>query len=167
MTFFITYIFRSEHGILSTCYPASQLEDFGGQLCCEFNGWKEMKKISLREAAKHQAQSLWNLFTANACKCTTGCRTKQCRCLKKNLGCTSHCHAGKQCSNQQDTKLFCANESKVQQKNFDIEEKNEMASKKRVSWVSKNINSIELKSCILMASSYTGALTQIIESHAK
>ena len=76
MTFFIayTYIFRSEHGILSTCYPASQLEDFGGPLCCECNGWKEMKKISLREAAKHQAP--WNLFTANACKCTTGCRTQ-------------------------------------------------------------------------------------------
>ena len=30
--------------ITSTCYPASQLEDFGGPLCCEFNGWKEMKK---------------------------------------------------------------------------------------------------------------------------
>ena len=121
MTFLITYIFRSEHGILSTCYPASQLEDFGGPLCCERNGWKEMKKISLREAAKHQAP--WNLFTGNACKCTTGCRTKQCQCLKKILGCTSHCHAGKQCSNQQDTKLFCANESKVQQLNCDIKKK--------------------------------------------
>ena len=121
-----------------------------------------MKKISLREAAKHQAP--WNLFTANACKCTTGCRTKQCRCLKKNLGCTSHCHAGKQCSNQQDTKLFCANKS---QKNCDIKKNNEMVSKKRVLCVSKIINSIELKSCVLMASSYTGALAQIIGSHAK
>ena len=30
MTFFYYLYFRSEHGILSTCYPASQLEDFGG-----------------------------------------------------------------------------------------------------------------------------------------
>ena len=162
MTFFITCIFRSEHGILSTCYPASQLEDFGGPLCC---GWKEMKKVSLREAAKHQAP--WNLFTANACKCTTGCRTKQCRCLKKNLGCTSHCHAWKQCSNQQDTKLFVQMNQRCNKKNCDIKKNNEMASKKRVSCVSININSIELKSCVLMASSYTGALAQIIGSHAK
>ena len=27
--------------------------------------------------------------------CTTGCRTKQWRCLIKSLGCTSHCHGGK------------------------------------------------------------------------
>ena len=134
--FFVTYVFRSEHGILSTCYPASQLEDYSGPLCCEVIEWKEMKRISLREAAKHQAP--WNLFTANACKCTTGCRTKQCRCLKKSLGCTSHCHSGKQCSNQQDTKLSCANESKVQQKNCGIKKKHEMESKKRVTYVSKN-----------------------------
>ena len=49
---------------------------------------------------------------------------------KESWLCTSHCHAGKQCSNQQDTKLFCANESKVQQKNCDIKKNNEMASKK-------------------------------------
>ena len=43
MTFFITYVFRSKHGILSTCYPASQLVDYSGPLCCAANGWKEMR----------------------------------------------------------------------------------------------------------------------------
>ena len=71
--------------------------------------------------------------------------------MKKNLGCTSHCHGGNQYSNQQDTKLCCANKSKVQQKNCDIKKKKmKWQVKKKVTHVSKNINSIELKSWHLL-----------------
>ena len=37
ITVFITYIFRSEHVMLSTCFPASLLDDYSGPV----NGWKE------------------------------------------------------------------------------------------------------------------------------
>ena len=89
---------RSEHGVLSHCYPASELERYDGPLACCVEGWKEELKVSLRAAAKLQAP--WNKFTANSCRCTTGCSTKKCRCLRNGLCCSSHCHGGKCCTNQ-------------------------------------------------------------------
>ena len=89
---------RSEHGVLSHCYPASKLERYDGPLACCVEGWKEELKVSLRAAAKLQAP--WNKFTANSCRCTTGCSTKKCRCLRNGLCCSSHCHGRKCCTNQ-------------------------------------------------------------------
>lgn len=89
--------FRSQSGILNVCYPASELEEYTGTLSWTVQGWKQDDSISLREAARKQ--SPWNDLVANACKCTTGCVTRKCRCLKQSIACSSHCHGGKHCSN--------------------------------------------------------------------
>ena len=39
-------------------------------------------------AARKQAP--WNIFVSNACKCTTGCGTRKCRCIKQGISCSSH-----------------------------------------------------------------------------
>ena len=80
------------------CYPANELERYDGPLGCCVEGWEKEQRISLREAAKQQAP--WNKFTENSCKCTTGCSTKKCRCLRNGLCCSSHCHGGRSCSNK-------------------------------------------------------------------
>ena len=56
-------------------------------------GWKKDDSIFLREAARKQ--SPWSDLVANACKCITGCVTCKFRCI----GCSSHCHGAKPCSN--------------------------------------------------------------------
>ena len=88
---------RSQSGILNVCYPASELEKYTGTLSGSVQGWKQDDSISLREAARKQ--SPWSEVVANACKCTTGCATRKCRCMKQGIGCSSHCHGAKPCSN--------------------------------------------------------------------
>ena len=84
--------------VLNCCYPTSELEHYNGTIDFTVDSWKEEEQLSLREAARRQAP--WNKFTAKECKCSTGCVTRKCRCLKNNLSCSSHCHGERPCSNK-------------------------------------------------------------------
>lgn len=89
---------RCEHGVLKSCYPSGELEEHNSSLPLTTGGWKEVSLLSLREAAR--LSSPWNAFTANICKCTTGCTTRKCRCCKLGVSCSSHCHGGRSCHNK-------------------------------------------------------------------
>ena len=63
----------------------------------------ETKSLSIREAAK--------LFSGRGndyltCNCKTGCRTNHCPCRRNNnvsvSRCTTACHQGRRCKNQQN-----------------------------------------------------------------
>ena len=92
------YTYRTQSGVLNVSYPASELEEYTGTLSWAEQGWEQDGSISLREAAKKQAP--WNRFVANSCKCTTGCATRKCRCVKQGISCSAHCHGAKTCSNK-------------------------------------------------------------------
>ena len=54
-----------------------------GSLPWSVQWWQQAASTSLREAAREQAP--WNQFVANACKCTTGCVTQKCHCMKQGI----------------------------------------------------------------------------------
>lgn len=94
----IAIVCRCDHGVLNVCYSPSELEEFVGCLNCSVEGWEDVSRVSLREAARKHAP--WNAFVANACKCTTGCVTRKCRCMRQGISCSSHCHGGRDCYNK-------------------------------------------------------------------
>ena len=89
---------RSEYGVIRSCYPSNELEEYSGSLPYSMEGWEEAEVVSLREAAKRSAP--WNAFTANICRCKTGCSTRKCCCYKQGISCSSHCHGGRPCLNK-------------------------------------------------------------------
>lgn len=91
-------LYSCKYGVLSVCYPAGELECYTGPVEFSMDGWEEEQRLSLREAARKQAP--WNAFVSNACKCTTGCGTRRCRCVKQGISCSSHCHGARSCSNK-------------------------------------------------------------------
>ncbi len=66
----------------------------GGKLDFMVKGWKAVPSLSLREAARYLNGAL-----GSTCNCLQGCKGKKCVCFKKNMLCSSKCHAGTKCSN--------------------------------------------------------------------
>ena len=94
-------MYKSEYGVFNQCYPqypVSELERYSSHSSYILEGSNDDKWLSLREAAK--LQDPWNRFVDNNCTCKTGCSTMRCRCFKRGLSCSTHCHSGKACSNQ-------------------------------------------------------------------
>ena len=54
------------------------------------NGWKKQDGYLVPNylTKDHSPNNIESLMI---CKCTTGCRTNTCRCLKNSLGCTEAC----------------------------------------------------------------------------
>ena len=61
----------------------------------------ETKTLSIREAARLFSGRGRDYLT---CNCKTGCRTNHCPCRRNNnvSGCTTACHQGRRCKNQQN-----------------------------------------------------------------
>ena len=93
----VLHFCRCQHGVLRVCYTANELERFNGHVICSADNWKDEPCISLREAARQQAP--WNHFVSNACKCTTGCINRKCRCVRQNIKCSTYCHKSIPCCN--------------------------------------------------------------------
>ncbi len=87
---------RCQHGVLDKCYGEGDLEIYGGKLDFMVKGWKAVPSLSLREAARYLNGAL-----GSTCNCLQGCKGKKCVCFKKNMLCSSKCHAGTKCSNIQ------------------------------------------------------------------
>ena len=94
---------RCEYGVINNVYPASELEDYTGKLSVPIDDWDKEPRVSLREASL--SQSAGNVFTSNFCRCTGGCATKRCRCIRNGISCSSHCHSSKPCFNKKDSQL--------------------------------------------------------------
>ena len=72
------YRIRSKHGVLHTCFHASDLEPFAGTYSIPTSGWRNDKKITLCEAARLQLP--WNAFTKNQYNCKPGtCNSRRCK----------------------------------------------------------------------------------------
>lgn len=78
----VYFYYRCEHGILSTCYPSSELMPYKGSYDC---GSKSCT-ISLREAAKIQQRDKVK------CNCNSTCKRGRCSCRAAGFDCSSHCH---------------------------------------------------------------------------
>ena len=98
----IMYRLRCESGVLKCCYRASDLEPYAGSYNIPTNNWEEQPRVTLREAARNQAQ--WNVFQGNKCNCRPRrpgtCDSRRCPCRKKGIDCSSHCHRGEDCTNK-------------------------------------------------------------------
>ena len=93
------YRLRCKHGVLATCFHASDLEPFEASYGIPVDGWVWEPRISVREAAR--LQSPWNSFTKSQCQCkANACDTRRCYCRKNGIECSSHCHKGEGCQNK-------------------------------------------------------------------
>lgn len=103
------YKLRCKGGVLKTHFLASDLEHFSGSFNIPLRGWEDTPIVSLREAAKVQAP--WNVFVENRCHCKPGtCKTKRCKCFKKKIDCSSHCHGGLSCNNKKFSEVVANKE---------------------------------------------------------
>ena len=59
-------------------------------------------KVSLRAAEKSSSLSKQTLF----CQCRKSCNTRNCSCRKEGMLCSSHCHRGRGCSNNNFSQLL-------------------------------------------------------------
>lgn len=96
---YFLYRLRCKFGVLSTLYPASELEEYRGPEQLEVHGWEIAPKIGLREAAKRANPA--NTYYGTSCHCKKGCHGKQCSCRRAKKPCSTRCHSGKACSNCQ------------------------------------------------------------------
>ena len=94
--------YRCKHGVINKLYPASELEGYTGELSIMPDHWESQPRISLQEAAA--LSNPWNYFIANSCRCSQGCTTKRCRCVRNGIECSSHCHSSKMCCNKKNDK---------------------------------------------------------------
>jgi hypothetical protein len=92
------YYVLTQPGLLADCYRASDLEPYCGLVNLsdfdEKKDVKEYKTISLREAASIQSASIGSAEVVNTiCNCAGKCTLdNRCKCFKRGLKCTSHCH---------------------------------------------------------------------------
>ena len=83
--------------MLKNCFGEGDLELYEGSLELKVDDWRSLPAISLREA----------VILANpkndfgCCNCKTGCKKDLCSCRKRYVCCTSKCHGGNTCHNQQ------------------------------------------------------------------
>ena len=91
------FIYRCEHGILSTYYPSSELMPYQGVLefpSIDYN--PNASTITLREAAQTQRDRI-------RCNCSSNCKKGRCSCRSAGLDCSSHCHPrNSSCLNKKD-----------------------------------------------------------------
>ena len=85
--------------MIQTCFHAGDLEPFEATHGIPVDGWEQLPRITLREAAR--LQSPWNSFMKNRCNCKQGtCDTRRCYCKKNGIECSSHCQKGQGCRNK-------------------------------------------------------------------
>ncbi|CAF0949887.1 unnamed protein product [Brachionus calyciflorus] len=83
-----------EYGIIESHLRIEELELYSGLL--EFEVDKVTEMISIRAAAAlagNRTKAIKEIEVE--CDCTGKCNTKQCKCIKANLKCNSHCHRKK------------------------------------------------------------------------
>ena len=76
------------------------MECYEGDLGLTVGEWSAVPRISLREAALKSNPK--NDFMASRCHCKTACTSNLCACKKRGAPCTSKCHSGSQCQNQEN-----------------------------------------------------------------
>ena len=108
--------FRCEFGVLNTCYGEGDLERYEGDLSLTTEDWESLPKLSLREAAMKSNPK--NDFSASRCQCKTMCSTASCTCRKRGVPCTSKCHKGSKCKNQDGGQLKCTSSRKKNVSNY-------------------------------------------------
>ena len=89
-----TYYVATAFGILTTRFSGGDLQRYSGEVKTNTS-----KSVSLREAAKQTHPE--NKFVKKRCGCKSGCQSNRCVCRANKIHCSTHCHAGRSCCNEQ------------------------------------------------------------------
>ena len=93
------YSLATQFGRLKSKFLAGDLEKFMGVVVPELQ-----HELTLREAARRHHPE--NLFTKSFCDCASGCASKRCPCLAKNIKCSTHCHSATTCKNKEGPQIL-------------------------------------------------------------
>ena len=96
------YKLQCTHGVLTTCYPGSELEAHTGPVNI-ISDWKSASTVSLREAAK-KSNPLY-LYYGTFCNCKGDCTGRKCSCQLAHKPCSIRCHSGRSCLNHHDSMI--------------------------------------------------------------